>query len=137
MFGNGPHSNAVMPPQLILFILGAVSLVGAMSARAQDVSRTPPVKPETHSGLAIPSAWTRRGVVLERQRRDQGVSGDTCIVWDEAIQGWRMVLFYDPPGQPRPSARSAMTWGRDNGSWKVPCRSGIRRRWADFTSRSS
>jgi len=36
-------------------------------------------------GFAIPHAWTRRGVVLERQPGDKGVSGDPCIVWDEAI----------------------------------------------------
>src|SRR5689334_1197776 len=48
--------------------------------------------------FTIPSSWTRRGVVLKRQPGDHGVSGDPCIVWDEAINGWRMVLFYDPPG---------------------------------------
>ena len=50
-------------------------------------------------GFEIPATWTRRGVVLEREKgKDFGVSGDPCIVWDEAIKGWRMVLFHDPPG---------------------------------------
>ena len=26
------------------------------------------------------------------------VSGDPCIAWDDEVQGWRMVFFYDPPG---------------------------------------
>lgn len=55
---------------------------------------------ESEKGFTIPHAWTRRGVVLERHKTtdDRGVSGDPCIVWDETVPGWRMVLFYDPPG---------------------------------------
>ena len=44
---------------------------------------------------------TREGVVIERQthgRKSLDVRGDPCIVWDEAIHGWRMVFFYSPPG---------------------------------------
>jgi len=26
------------------------------------------------------------------------VAGDPCIVWDEEVSGWRMFLFYAPPG---------------------------------------
>src|SRR5215470_8222401 len=105
------------PRQLILFILGAASIVEASAARAQDGSQKPAVNQELHTGFAIPSAWTRRGVVLERQRSDKGVSGDPCIVWDEAIQGWRMVLFYDPPGHAQ-----AICTNRDDlgpGQWKL------------------
>src|SRR5579862_6564593 len=53
--------------------------------------------PERRKGFVVPRAWTRRGVVLKRENEDSGVSGDPCIVWDEAIKGWRMVLFYSPP----------------------------------------
>jgi hypothetical protein len=47
--------------------------------------------------FSIPTTWARRGVVINRQA-DEGVAGDPCIVWDEAIKGWRMVMFYSPPG---------------------------------------
>lgn len=66
--------------------------------------------------FTIPSSWTRRGVVLERQKGGHGVSGDPCIVWDEAINGWRMVLFYDPGGHAQ-----AICTNRDDlgpGQWK-------------------
>jgi hypothetical protein len=56
-------------------------------------------------------------LVLERQRPDQGVSGDPCIVWDEAIRGWRMVLFCDPWGHAQ-----AICTNRDDlgpGQWKL------------------
>src|SRR5262245_48190247 len=105
-----------MIPRLMLLILGAVSIVEPIAACAQDGSRTPAVNQELQKGFAMPSAWTRRGVVLERQRSDKGVSGDPCIVWDEAIQGWRMVLFYDPPGHAQ-----AICTNRDElglGQWK-------------------
>ena len=67
-------------------------------------------------GFAIPNSWTRRGLVLKRQRANRGVSGDPCIVWDAAIHGWRMVLFYDPGG----SAQAVCT-SRDivSGQWKL------------------
>ena len=50
--------------------------------------------------ILLPAAWTHEGLVLPR-KHDGGnsdVVGDPCIVWDEAIPGWRMFLFYDPPG---------------------------------------
>ena len=54
----------------------------------------------TRMSFKIPWVWTRRGLVLERQKDEHvsSVSGDPCIVWDEAINGWRMVFFYSPPG---------------------------------------
>src|ERR1035441_9416184 len=82
---------------LLLSLLCAASAVTS-AAPAVGVSQPPAANSELRGGFAIPRGWTRRGVVLERQRTDKGVSGDPCIVWDEAIQGWRMVLFYDPPG---------------------------------------
>jgi hypothetical protein len=54
---------------------------------AQDVSQGPKDTNESRGGFTIPSAWTRRGVVLKRQQADKGVSGDPCIVWDEMIDG--------------------------------------------------
>jgi len=75
--------------------LVAVSVLLA-SASAQDALSDQRAK----SGFTIPRSWTRAGVVLERQKDAKGtsVSGDPCIVWDEAIKGWRMVLFHSPPG---------------------------------------
>jgi len=69
---------------------------GNYSIRAESVSQKPTENKKP--GFEIPKSWTRHGVVLERQRTDGGVSGDPCIVWDDAIRGWRMVLFYDPGG---------------------------------------
>ena len=44
--------------------------------------------------------WTRQGLVLPRNESGAGshVMGDPCIVWDEEISNWRMILFSDPPG---------------------------------------
>ncbi|GAA4968556.1 hypothetical protein [Kineococcus glutinatus] len=44
--------------------------------------------------------WTRSGLVLARTATGDGsvVVGDPCIVWDPEIGGWRMILFYAPPG---------------------------------------
>lgn len=62
-------------------------------------------------GFSIPTSWTRQGVVIKRAQKDGGVSGDPCIVRDEAINGWRMVLFFDPPGH----AQAVCTNGADIG----------------------
>ena len=74
-------------------------------------------KQEQNEGFVIPKSWTRQGLVIERYQADKGVSGDPCIVWDEDIQGWRMILFYDPWG-----AAQAVCMNRENlgpGQWKV------------------
>ena len=44
--------------------------------------------------------WVRTGLVLARRASGNGqhVVGDPCVVWDAEIGGWRMVLFFDPPG---------------------------------------
>src|SRR5262249_1079954 len=87
------------------------------AALGQDVPRTPAENDASRGGFVIPTAWTRRGVVLERQRSEKGVCGDPCIVWDQAISGWRMVLFYDPPGHAQ-----AICTNRDDlgpGHWKL------------------
>jgi len=44
------------------------------------------------------------------------VVGDPCIVWDETIPGWRMVLFCDPPGHAQAICRSATEVGP--GAWE-------------------
>lgn len=60
------------------------------------------------AGFVMPQHWTRRGVVLKRQEVGErtSVSGDPCIVRDECIRGWRMVLFYEPPGHAQAVCRS-------------------------------
>jgi hypothetical protein len=47
--------------------------------------------------LEIPTRWTRRGLVIPRAA-EHGVVGDPCIVWDDEIGAWRMVLFCQPGG---------------------------------------
>jgi hypothetical protein len=48
----------------------------------------------------IPRSWRRAGIVLQRSLEGPGSSviGDPCIVRDDDIDGWRMFLFFDPPG---------------------------------------
>jgi len=43
-----------------------------------------------------PAAWQRLGRVIARGAAgeyDSAVTGDPCIVWDEARQRWRMFYF--------------------------------------------
>src|SRR6266850_3942142 len=85
---------STIPILLAAFISQVVSVVLASAQEA------PKEKPESPHGFSIPHSWTRRGLVMERQKDEQGsgVSGDPCVVWDQAINGWRMVLFHAPPG---------------------------------------
>src|ERR1051326_9026342 len=102
---------------LILRILCVVGVLGASGAIAHEDSQQPTPSKESGRAFTIPNTWTRRGVVIKRQAGKGGVSGDPCIVWDEAINGWRMVLFYDPPGHAQ-----AICLNRDHiemGPWKL------------------
>lgn len=48
----------------------------------------------------IPRHWRRLGMVIPRAEigEEGSVAGDPCIVWDEDLPGWRMVMFFSPPG---------------------------------------
>src|SRR6516162_9723930 len=94
-------------------VLGVLSLLFALHGIAAGQETTT----EPTAGLSIPRAWTRRGVVLERRDKEHGVSGDPCIVWDETIPGWRMVLFYDPPGHAQAICTNRNDLG--SGQWKL------------------
>ena len=54
--------------------------------------------------MALPGTqdalWQRTGLVLGRSPAGNGshVVGDPSVVWDAEIGGWRMILFFDPPG---------------------------------------
>jgi len=51
--------------------------------------------------ISIPTALERCGLALGRpsgESTETSVAGDPCIVWDEEVRGWRMFLFYSPPG---------------------------------------
>ncbi|HLN30240.1 MAG TPA: hypothetical protein VK395_21030 [Gemmataceae bacterium] len=108
-----------MTVKCLTFLISSIaSFLVACAALAQGVSESPKETTEQRRGFSIPSTWTRRGVVLERARDGVGssVCGDPYIVWDEAIQGWRMVLFYSPPGHGQ-----AVCLQRDDlgpGQWK-------------------
>ena len=71
--------------------------------------------------FTIPKAWLRRGLVLERPKEENQqeslVSGDPCIVWDEAINGWRMVFFHSPPGHGQAVCLNRTDLGP--GQWKL------------------
>src|ERR1041384_6843217 len=82
------------------FVLGAAAFTLQITCQAQNDQRQAEKKPEPPRAFTIPHSWTRHGLILERQKdgNGSGVSGDPCIVWDDAINGWRMVFFHDPPG---------------------------------------
>ena len=62
--------------------------------------------------------WTRDGLALARSTHGDGseVVGDPCVVWDPEIRGWRMVLFFDPPGHgtsvTRDQSAAPGTWSK-------------------------
>ena len=49
---------------------------------------------------SLASLLQREGLVLARNSNGEGheVIGDPCVVWDDDADGWRMILFYQPPG---------------------------------------
>src|SRR5262245_42173338 len=106
-----------MPRNCLAGILCTASVFGTCVVLGQDGSQNPAGRQHGREGFAIPTAWVRRGLVLERQRGDHGVSGDPCIVWDETIPGWRMVLFYDPPGHAQAICKNRDDLGP--GQWKL------------------
>lgn len=66
----------------------------------------------------IPRSWRRCGLVLARDTSATtcSVAGDPCIVWDEEISGWRMVLFFSPPGHGQAICRTPADIGP--GRWE-------------------
>jgi hypothetical protein len=65
--------------------------------------------------MTLPT-FTRRGLVLPRG--NLSVIGDPCIVWDEDIGAYRMVLFMDPPGHGESTSKSRADIGP--GDWSAP-----------------
>lgn len=67
----------------------------------------------------ITAPWTRKGLVLPRNPDGDGsiVVGDPCVVWDAAIEGWRMVLFYAPPGYAQSTSTDPVG---APGTWSTP-----------------
>lgn len=68
-----------------------------------------------------PAGWERLGGLLRRQAAGAGseVVGDPAIVWDPDLPGWRMFLFFAPPGHGQsvaPCARPAAPPTR----WSAP-----------------
>jgi hypothetical protein len=80
--------------------LAAATFILGVTSRAQNDQGEAQKKLEPPRAFTIPHSWTRRGLVLKREKdeHDWGVSGDPCIVWDDSINGWRMVFFHDPQG---------------------------------------
>ncbi|MFB3881253.1 MAG: hypothetical protein ACE149_08310 [Armatimonadota bacterium] len=63
--------------------------------------------------ISIPAQWERCGLAIGRRQTETGesVAGDPCIVWDEEANGWRMVLFYAPPGHAQAICRDPLARG--------------------------
>lgn len=66
-----------------------------------------------------PAGWRRCGLVIPRNATGPGseVVGDPCVVWDEDIDGWRMFLFYSPPGCGQAICPAGL--GDGPGRWQV------------------
>lgn len=99
---------------LLSACFGVVAVGIAFATMESQRQREPTPVP---SKFKVPLTWNREGLVLERKPGEQfGVSGDPCIVWDEDLGGWRMFLFYSPPGHAQ-----AICMDRDDvgpGHWK-------------------
>jgi hypothetical protein len=88
-----------------MFTLSALTF-NASLASPQEVSRSGDATTGVDwVGVAaerygIPKSWRRAVIVLQRSLEGPGsiVVGDPCIVRDDDIDGWRMFLFFDPPG---------------------------------------
>ena len=67
----------------------------------------------------ISGNWRRVGLVLARDEFAGicSVAGDPCIVWDDDVPGWRMVLFFNPPGHAHAICRSKEDVGP--GRWEM------------------
>jgi hypothetical protein len=63
--------------------------------------------------ISIPTEWERCGLTMGRRQTDTGesVAGDPCIVWDDEAKGWRMFLFYAPPGHAHAVCRDPLAKG--------------------------
>jgi len=74
------------------------------------------IQPATYD---IPRHWSRQGLVLARDKSagNCSVAGDPCIVWDAELPGWRMVLFFNPPGHAHAICRSTADIGP--GRWEL------------------
>jgi len=70
------------------------------------------------SDLCSPN-WRRTGLVLPRTDHGSGSSvvGDPCVVWDDKVGGWRMFLFFAPPGHADCVSHDATG---APGSWSTP-----------------
>lgn len=94
-----------------------VAVLACAGARVSAQPTVPGTGDRGSAGIAIPVRWTRNGLVLPRQSGASSVSGDPCIVWDEGVGAWRMVLFYAPPGSAQAICSNLDADGR--GDWKI------------------
>ncbi len=76
----------------------------------------------TGFAMEAPKQWRRAGLVLARSKEGIGkdVLGDPCVVWDDTIPGWRMILFCHPPGHAQAICRSAVDVGPGNWEFLGP-----------------
>jgi hypothetical protein len=78
------------------------SIVQSKTLQTQDTvaSQTSAYKKTRTMTCDIPRSWRRAGLIIQRGMGGPGASvvGDPCIVRDDDIDGWRMFLFFEPPG---------------------------------------
>src|SRR5215472_10294535 len=90
--------------EFICSITGYAALSATTSAARSQGPVTQDAKASRADAKAmafeIPRAWRRSGLIIQRSMSGpgSGVVGDPCIVRDDDIDGWRMFLFFSPPG---------------------------------------
>jgi hypothetical protein len=78
----------------------SVGILQAPETQAGEVSRVRAAAKARVIACEIPRGWRRSGLIIQRSQGGPGSSvvGDPCVVRDDDIDGWRMFLFFDPPG---------------------------------------
>jgi len=83
----------------------AALATSASNARSRELATQDAKAPKAGTdkkpiAFEIPQAWRRSGLIIQKSMNGPGSSvvGDPCIVRDDEIDGWRMFLFFSPPG---------------------------------------
>jgi hypothetical protein len=87
-------------------------------SKTKEAGKSRAAKPRV-SGYEIPHVWHRAGLIIQRSISGpgSGVIGDPCIVRDDDINGWRMFLFFSPPGCGQAICPNSLEPGP--GHWKL------------------
>jgi hypothetical protein len=78
----------------------SVGISQALAIQDGEVLRVRVMANAQSIACEIPRVWRRSELIIQRSLGGPGSSevGDPCVVRDDDIDGWRMFLFFDPPG---------------------------------------